>query len=214
MSQFAADLKALFARVKILEQPTGGQTYNTVQKLKQLVDNLAAQVAGLASSGVVWAGPVDDPTGIGLSTSGRVTAAAGITSAGVQANDLSSAGGGSRAVYVNNTSKQLGFLTSSRRFKQDITRASTTLEVLRAIHVYYFRYREAVEQHPDDAYLWIGAMAEDLDAAGFTQLVDYEDGEPFGLQQQLMWVIPFMYAELLDEAMQDHEARLKALENR
>ena len=146
--------------------------------------------------------------------SGTLTADAGISSSGVQANDLSAAGGGSKIVYINNTSKQMGFLTSSRRFKQDISRATGDIEKLRAIHVYLFRYREAVALHPDDAVVWIGAMAEDLHAAGYTQLVEYDDeGNPFGLQMQLMWVIPHLFAEALDERVSSLEDRIAALEH-
>jgi hypothetical protein len=207
MAQFASWMLEVGRRLRELERPTGSQLADALKQLKQLVDNLAAQVAALASSGVVWTGPV--------TTSGTVNAAAGLTSAGVNANDLSAAGGGSKVVYINNTSSQLGFLTSSRRFKQDIQRSTGDLAKLRAIHVYFFRYREAVEQHPDDAYLWMGAMAEDLHDAGFTQLVEYGgDGKPFGVQMQLMWVIPHLYAEQLDQRVDELEARLAAVEAR
>ena len=214
-------------RLRALEQ-TMATVIGLAGNASALAQAIQTGLGNLATSGTTWAGPVASPStvtaagaitaaglvqGSNIYTPGTVTADAGITSAGVNGNDLSSAGGGSKIVYSNNTSKQLGFLTSSRRFKQDITRATTTLDVLRTIHAYYFRYIAAVEQHPDDAYLWIGGMAEDLHTAGFTQLVEYgDDGEPFGLQMQLMWVVPHMYAELLDGQVTALTARVENLE--
>lgn len=183
-------------RISELERPTGSQIYDTLATLTDLVNNLATEIANVSSSGATWYGPV--------TTTGRVQADTGLRSAGVYSNLLSTS---YRAVWVTSSNGDLGYVPSSRRFKQDEALAPDVAEALMGIQVVTYRYKQAVEELGDAAALEWGVIAEDLHALGLTWLVDYdEDGSPFGVRYDRL-------ALALLPTVQDHEARIAALES-
>lgn len=126
---------------------------------------------------------------------------AGVTSTGVYNNLVST--GGYKVQYIN-VSGQMGYVPSSRRFKQDIVDAPDVKSAALAIQVVTFRYIQAVEELGDDAALEWGVIAEDIHALGLNWLVDYdEDGKPLGVKYERL-------ALAMIPVIQDHENRLKA----
>ncbi len=90
---------------------------------------------------------------------------------------------GTRDVYVNSSGLVGVASTSSRRFKREITPLTVDVEKVLSIEPVTFKYNPGVlheSENPESVQ--IGFIAEDLDAAGLTNLVDYDaDGLPQGI---------------------------------
>lgn len=108
--------------------------------------------------------------------------------------------GSYRVAYLGSTGL-LGWVSSSRRYKQDIASAPIDVQAVLAMDVVTFRYIEG------DGTIQHGLIAEDLDALGLTWLVDYgEDGDtPQGVRYDLL-------ALALLPAIQSAHTRLDAIE--
>lgn len=107
----------------------------------------------------------------------------------------------------------LGYVASSRRFKQDIRSAEFSPEQLRGIRVVSYRYREAVKLHGDDAALEIGLIAEEVDALGLSWLVDYDEkGRPFGVLYDRLALAVLALAQAQQQQLDALAARLDKLE--
>lgn len=109
-------------------------------------------------------------------------------------------GGICRSLYVN-SSGVLGWVSSSRVYKEDIQTAPIDVQAILAMKVVtYHRIGQP------DGVIEHGLIAEDLDALGLTWLVDYGDGAtPQGVRYDLL-------ALALLPAIQSLDARLSALE--
>jgi hypothetical protein len=154
----------------------------------------AAAAASLTTTGDVTANG-------NLNTLGTLTAPTGINSLGAYNNLLTS---GYRGLWVTTPTGAFGYVPSSRRFKQDETPANVNLAAALAMQVVNFRYKQAVIDHGTAAAIEWGVIAEDLDALGFTWLVDYDDtGLPFGVKTEK---IIFAFIPVI----QNHERRLTA----
>ena len=158
-------------------------------------------VTGAATSATVTTS--GDITSNGnLNTPGTLTATTAINCLGAYNNLLTS---GYRGLWVTTTGSTgaFGYVPSSRRFKQDEKPAIVNLAAALAMQVVNFRYKQAVIDHGDQAAVEWGVIAEDLDALGFTWLVDYDEaGLPFGVKKE---AIIFAFIPVI----QDHEARLR-----
>ena len=165
------------------------------------ISGASVAVTGAATSATVTT--TGDITSNGnLNTPGTLTATTAINCLGAYNNLLTS---GYRGLWVTTTGSTgaFGYVPSSRRFKQDETPATVNLSAALAMQVVNFRYKQAVIDHGDQAAVEWGVIAEDLDALGFTWLVDYDDaGLPFGVKKE---AIIFAFIPVI----QDHEARLK-----
>ena len=214
-SQFAADLQRLIQRVRTLEKPTGTQTFEALAKVKQLIAELPSLVANIASTGVTWAGPVNDPTGTGLSTTGRVTSGGDVTAHSVRLGNNGTVYSdyalnnpvttGYFALYVN-ADGRFGRTPSALKYKQDIANFSPSEQAVFAIQLREFRLKQAVDEMGDQAPIEHGLIAEELAAIGLEWLVLYgPDGEPEGIAYEKV-------ALALIPALQDHERRIAALE--
>lgn len=108
--------------------------------------------------------------------------------------------GSYRVAYLGSTGL-LGWVSSSRRYKQDIASAPIDVQAVLAMDVVTFRYIEG------DGTIQHGLIAEDLDALGLTWLVDYgENGDtPQGVRYDLL-------ALALLPAIQSAHTRLDAIE--
>ncbi|WP_336625589.1 MULTISPECIES: tail fiber domain-containing protein [unclassified Microbacterium] len=108
--------------------------------------------------------------------------------------------GSYRVAYLGSTGL-LGWVSSSRRYKQDIASAPIDVQAVLAMDVVTFRYIEG------DGTIQHGLIAEDLEALGLTWLVDYgEDGDtPQGVRYDLL-------ALALLPAIQSAHTRLDAIE--
>lgn len=117
-------------------------------------------------------------------------------------------------VYIN-SSGQLGTLTSSQRFKQDINSIDGVSEKLLQLRPVSFRYNEAAED--GDRPLQYGLIAEEV-AKVYPELVQYDqEGKPFTVYYHLL--TPLLLAELqkghaLNEAQQAQLTDIRALADR
>lgn len=180
--------------IREIGRPTGGQFADQLQTLRELVDGLITQVNGIFSGYVQAGGNI-------TSTAGAGTFPAGVNSTGVYGNLVST--GAYRVQYIN-VSGAMGYVPSSRQFKQDIQTAPSADEAMLAMRVVTFRYKQAVEEIGEDAALEWGVIAEEMHDLGLTWLVDYDaDGKPEGVKYErlVLAVIP---------VVQDHERRLVA----
>lgn len=178
--------------------PTGAFSSGSVTT-NALTVNGNSNTTGTATVGTLSA------TG-GVSASGNVSAGgsgnfpSGVNSTGVYNNLLTSS---YRVQYVW-SGGDMGYVPSSRRFKQDITTAPDIKSAMLAMRVVTFRYMAAVHELGDAAAVEWGVIAEELDALGLRWAVDYDaEGLPFGVKYERLTlaVIP---------VIQDHEERLKA----
>jgi hypothetical protein len=179
-------------QISELQRPTSGQINKQLATLQDLVNNLAEKIEQVAASGATWQGPVN--------TTGTVKGDAGVSSVGVYSNLLTVA---YRVQYITSTGP-MGYVPSSRRFKQDIQPAPDMSAAALAMQVVTFRYIQAVEKLGDGADVEWGVIAEDLHDLGFTWLIDYDDeGLPAGVKKEQL-IFAFI------PVIQDHEARLAA----
>jgi len=94
-------------------------------------------------------------------------------------------------VYVN-SSGQLGTLTSSRRFKNDIRDIGNSSDRLMQLRPVSFRYKDSAEKGPHP--LQYGLIAEEV-ATVYPDLVQYDkQGKPFTVYYHLL--TPIMLNEL------------------
>ncbi len=192
------------------------------QQLVQVTTNLAQSVANVAASGATWAGPVNttgsgsfgsinvsgtasiatssvtgnETVGGNLTVNGGtgVTANGGVSSTGVYNNLLSTA---YRVQYVNSAGP-MGYVPSSRRYKQDIVTAPNANADALKLRVVNFRYKEAVKELGDDAALEWGLIAEEVADLGLDWLVDYDpDGTIMGVKYDrlVLALIPLLQAQ-------------------
>lgn len=86
-----------------------------------------------------------------------------------------------RELFINSNGT-LGWVSSSRRFKQDMAAAEIDAATVLQLAVKTFRYRAAVRADGDAAGVETGLIAEEVDELGLNFLVDYdEEGRPEGV---------------------------------
>lgn len=186
-------MRDISRQLRELQAQDGSQIYNTVQDLKKLIDGALNPTA------------ITTPGNI-TSTAGNLVANSGIVRApAVYSNILTNS---YRVVYTSSTEGpgNFGTVPSSRQFKQEIEDADVDLAAVLAMRIVTYRYIEAVEKYGDEAAVEWGVIAEELHDLGLTWLVDYVDGEPFGVKKE-----QFIFAVI--PVVQDHERRLRALED-
>lgn len=203
-------------RLRELERPTGTSYASLVDWVRQTLANITAQVNTIATN---WMAAnaytkaqvdskVANPGNISpgnVSASGTISGSTGtfptgVNSVGVYNNLLTSA---YRVQYVW-SGGDMGYVPSSRRFKEDITDAPDVKAAMLAMRVVTFRYKVAVEELGDDAAVEWGVIAEELHGLGLHWAVDYDDeGLPFGVKYERL-------ALACIPVIQDHELRLQA----
>ncbi|WP_166786158.1 tail fiber domain-containing protein [Cryobacterium lyxosi] len=155
-----------------------------------------------AIQSLVAAPPAVASTGAVSGTTG--TFPTGVSSTGVYTK-LLTYGGGYKAQYVH-VDGTMGYVPSSRQFKQDITPATLDPALLTALQLVTFRYIDAVDNLGDQAETELGLIAEDVHALGLHWLVDYDaEGKPTGLKYERLALLMIPWAQSI-------EARLQALE--
>ena len=111
--------------------------------------------------------------------------------------------GDQRNMQYNEANGNIGFDTSSRRYKENITPLRTDFSRILLAEPYIYTRKGG------DANQWeIGYMAEDLEAIGLTPLVEYNgDGLPDGVNYEKSVLF-------LNEVIKDQQAQIKSLEAR
>lgn len=178
----------------------GSQFIRLYEKMQALIANLQTTVTNLVTSLTYTRAQVDariaSPGNISpghVIASGNVSANAGSFPAGLSSvdvyNHLVTGGGAYRATWVHETGF-LGYAPSSRRFKTNERPARFTVEQVLQIQGVIFQYYATPPYAQELQRDVLGAIAEDVEAAGFPWLVDYdEDGRPFGLNNEAAWVV-------------------------
>lgn len=205
-------------RLNELERPDGTQVFGTVRQLRALIEDLAAQVNALASSGVVWEGPVSTTAG-GVTASGEGSFTAGLRSTGAAALDVSTLSGSRQSTWQHISTGRFGYAPSTLAEKRNLRpvpfSAAAVLEI--APRVFHYRGQLDIRDNPDNPEYnpeyqvpdEVGVIAEELIAAGLELfVVRGEDGAPRGVHYDLFGVV----AALL--VGRDHEARIVELERR
>jgi len=120
----------------------------------------------------------------------------GLLSPAVYSRTLSTA---YRTLSVRNDGV-IGYVASSRRFKQDIADVSMSAEQVLALRLVTYRYTAAVDEFGDIAPYEVGLIAEEVDALGLNWLVDYDDdGLPFGVAYDRL-ALPLLAAAQTQQA--------------
>ena len=215
-SDFRAQLselrRALDERIDRISTFDGSQYVRAVEKLEQLIDDLPGLVddvlATAVNTGTVTA------TG-NISAGGAVSGSTGTFNGGVKSTDVYNrlvSGSPYKVQYVD-SSGQMGYVPSSRRYKRDIVTAELDVRSIMALlRVVTFRYLGAVELSGEDAAVEWGVIAEEIHDLGLTWLVDYnEDGLPDGVKHERFAILLIMNAKDQQSQIDDLYERLSAI---
>lgn len=123
-----------------------------------------------------------------------------------------------RIMYVSSAGTY-NSASSSERYKQDITAYDVDLDKLLMLEPVSFRYKKSVEEFGDNADVAHGFIAEQADAIGLTEFVDYEPDENGNLRPDNFRYIDFTAAlvgalKKQQATIDNLTARLEALESK
>ena len=162
-------LRELRDRVSELERPSGTQTADALQQIRDLIAGILAQTDVNASGNITAGGTIN--------STGRGTFSGGVTSADVKSRTLSV---GYDSVYID-ANNIMGKAPSALRFKQDIEAYRHGAEI-DLIETNRFHLIGAVEALGEKAPWEHGVIAEQLDAIGLSMYVNRDaDGTPHGV---------------------------------
>lgn len=178
LGQVAKALRDGSRRLGEVETQRGTQLYDTIAELRSVVDNLAATIATLSSSGATWYGPV--------STTGSVTANAGMSSVGVYGLDVSGLAGARRTNWTH-VSGAIGYAPSTITKKANLVEFPIQAEKFLACGPVLFQYKALLEQrdnpdHPNfnpllDVHMEPGHIAEWLIENDLGMFVFYDQAD-------------------------------------
>jgi hypothetical protein len=148
------------------------------------------------------------------SVGGNLAVTGGIGSPFVYSNSVAGTTG-NRAVWMDG-SGNLGYNTSSRRFKEQIETADIDYETLMKVRIVWYKYIQSIELYGDlAAEKQLGAIAEEVHDLGLFWMVDYDEaGAPFGLKQERFGLIGILLAQHQHQMIADLQtdvARLLAV---
>lgn len=207
-------LEKVTERLDELERPSGTQTAEALKTIRALVDDLAAEVAALAASGVTWAGPVS--TAGSLSAGGSITAAGPVSLVDTYNFDVTSLPGQRRTMSVH-VSGRVGQTVSTKTKKTNEVPFPVPAAAFLELGRYLFQMKAQIDirDNPDNPYYdpnyevpWEpGYFAEELQAAGLGMFVyTNEDGTAAGINYDLFAAVGFGVVGA------DHETRISFLE--
>lgn len=194
-------------RVKKLETASGTQRVNLRAEVLKLFDDLSAQVEEQITVNSYTRAQIDN---LVANPPGNVSVAGILSSTGSRSNPIATF----RTVVWREDGTDMGYSSSTRRVKQDITDAVVDEAAFRSVHARDFRYIADVEENGVAARTDRGFIAEELVAAGITEPV-YVDAEgiPEGINYDRL--TPYLWAmvqTLLDDRDELRD-RVTALEN-
>jgi hypothetical protein len=206
MAPIVDEFRKLRRRISELERPSGTSIGSLVAQVQAaLVDLNAAVIA--ATNNYLSSGTVNVTN---LTASGTLNGVGGVKSVDVY-NRLVS-GSPYKVQYVD-SSGQMGYVPSSRRYKRDIVAAELDVRTVMAnIRVVTFRYINAVASHEYVAPTEWGVIAEEIHDLGLTWLVDYnEEGQPDGVKHERFAILLIMNAQEQQSQIDDLDARLRSI---
>lgn len=222
-------IKKRLANVEDLATDTsridGSQYVRALEKIQAILTNLNAQVAAAISANSYTKSQIDSKwssqdaaiNGANSNANGREPAF-GVLSPGKGGTNTTNgynntfSSGSWKAGWILSDGT-LGNAPSSRRFKQDFTPPSITVEQLRAAQWTLFKYIADAEENGDQATWRIGMIAEDLEDAGLSAFVDHDpDGTPAGISYPMLSVAALHLAQQAYTEIDRIKARLDVLE--
>jgi hypothetical protein len=111
-------------------------------------------------------------------------------------NSTSVSGGNTDTVTVDLTSGLLGHLSSSRRYKQDITPMNDASEALYRLKPVTYRYKKEIDHTESPAF---GLIAEDVAAINPALVANDANGQPESIHYEMV------NAMLLNEFLKEHQ---------
>jgi hypothetical protein len=144
-------------------------------------------VTGSNNIDIGTSGPTDESNKIRIGTVGTQTAT---FIAGIHGATTS----GGTAVFVN-SSGQLGTMTSSARFKDEIKPIDTASEVILALKPVTFRYKKEIDPERTPQF---GLVAEDVEQVNHDLVVRDKQGKPYSVRYDQVNVM------LLNEFLKEH----------
>lgn len=204
-------LDSLRTQVDELAAPSGTQTANALQQIRDLVNGIISQT-NLSVPGYMSAGT-------------SITAGTTIVAGG----DVSSSGGTFVSPYARSHSVVTSYVAayidaggnflatpSTARLKRDVVTATWTRAQRDAIRVVYYRLRSAyiladMAGDPDLAETLVGVIGEELIEAGFPEFVVLDTkGRVFTVHYELLALIAIDGLQQAEARIDDLEARLTA----
>jgi len=99
-------------------------------------------------------------------------------------------------------------VNSSLRYKTDVVPLEFDMDKYLSLMPVLYKYKPEIVSEEDSKKIFSGFIAEELDAAGFTDLIDYDDkGRPDALKYDRL-------TAYLHSVVQNQEARIKELETK
>ncbi|MGH9247987.1 MAG: tail fiber domain-containing protein [Acidimicrobiales bacterium] len=131
----------------------------------------------------------------------------------VSRGDTTSAANVNTPAVSGTTPQSLRHVTSARRFKVDIEDADIDPAAVLALRPRTWRDRVEVDEDPDTDRWHVGFVADEVDEAGLTQFVDYDEtGEPFAITYDRLTAALFTLAQTQERRIADLEQRVAALD--
>jgi hypothetical protein len=217
-----AKIRDLQRQLTELARPSGtsiGSLVDQVQaKLADLETTVIAATDSYLSSGTVNMTNISASGSVSaasFSATGAVSGSTGTFNSGVKSVDVYNrlvSGSPYKVQYVD-SSGQMGYVPSSRRYKQNIVTAKLDVRSIMAkLRVVTFRYLGAVELSGKEAAVEWGVIAEEIHDLGLTWLVDYtEDGLPDGVKHERFAILLIMAAQEQQSQIDDLSERLSAI---
>lgn len=202
-------IKQMQRDIAEIGRPSGTQTAQAVQQLRNLIDGLLTQVNGIFSGYVQAGGNI-------TSTGGTGNFSAGVTSVGAYNTDVVALGGSRRGAWLH-VNGELGYASSSVTKKANIRDFPLPAAAFLKHGAHVFNYKSMIDirDNPENpAYnpdlvvpFEPGHLAEELIDAGLGMFVFFdEDGTPAGINYDMFAAVGFSVVG------RDHEARIAALE--
>jgi uncharacterized protein YuzE len=197
--------------------PTSGTNLRIDANELQAVNNGAANTLNLQAAGgstIIGAGGGNVTIGNSTTTNSLIIGStAGTPSAQIFYKwGYSSNIGAARTLSIASTGL-VGYTTSSRQFKQDITDLSINVPSVLSVVPKQFKYKTDVEKFGTAAETAYGFIAEDLDELGLSPFVDYdESGNVFGIDYARYVVALQAVVRYQASQIESLSSRLDALE--
>lgn len=217
--EVAAAFRRQDRRLGLLEMPTGEQLAQALAKVLQLIADLPGLVATAVTAFLSGGFTTGSMTATGnVAASGNVSAGGNVSASGYV---FTPAGYAYNITYTRTSAwlgndGRIGYASSSRKQKTNIRRAKLDPEAILRMQPVMFQYRAEIAKRDEDPEYIVaeefGAIAEDLHDLGLGVVVDYdEDGEPRGINYQMVALLAIEAAKYVNQKVAALEARLDAV---
>jgi hypothetical protein len=223
------ELQKLRDQIADFTSPSGTQRYQSVQKLRALIDDIQAQLDAWTltryTNAQIDTRIANPPAGV--AATGDVSSTANLRGRNLYATDAPTYNitGTRVTAWLESATGRLGFASSSRRLKCAIQPAPIDVADVLSIEPKTFRYKAEIRKRiqlridgidPDYPVAHeFGFIAEDLHDRGLGQFVIYDDdGEPVGIEYSMLVVAQQAVIRDLDARDRQKQTQIDALSAR